>query len=298
MKWLVNKSNSILFKFIYRAEIQLPTNTGRIRIKGKAYILGWGTFFVIQDLISNEIIWKPKTSGNVESIDFILEKKEDVILVFYGIDPGAGFTGEKILDLDIYTESDPEFHDTDPVPDPVEEKKKSKLKYNIIGTIFFILFLLILFFSLLSCSTNKKSIEKERIVTVYDTFLKRDSIFITKDKVILLPTVNTEVISNPCDSTGNLKIIEKVIRIPYIGNVVVKSDGNNLVAKVNTDSIISVVEKEYNSHNENQFHQISTQSKETSILKVVPFNWWMVGCIASLVVNGILIFLYVKNKFI
>jgi hypothetical protein len=158
------------------------------------------------------------------------------------------------------------------------------------------LFLFILLFSI-SCSTRKKVLEKEKVVKIYDTLYKRDSVFIAKDKIIMLPSVNTEVISKPCDSLGNLKVIEKIIRIPY-GQVKISSDGNNLITKVNTDSISSVVEKQHETRNEKQLKKISELEKENKTLKVTPFNWWKVGCIISLMVNVVFVFLLLKNKFI
>lgn len=149
------------------------------------------------------------------------------------------------------------------------------------------LFLFMFLFSI-SCSTRKKVIEKEKVVKIYDTLYKRDSVFIAKDKIIMLPSINTEVISNPCDSLGNLKVIEKVIKIPY-GQVKISSDGNNLITKVNTDSISSVIEKQYEIRNEKQLKKISELEKENKTLKVTPFNWWKVGCIVSLMVNVVFV---------
>lgn len=159
--------------------------------------------------------------------------------------------------------------------------------------------LLLLFSSLLltcfSCSTKNKSVIKEHILYKSDTIFIRDSISFIKEKIILLPTVNSEVISNPCDSLGNLKTIEKVIPIPY-GKVEIRSEGNNLVAKVNTDSISSVYEKQYHNRNEKQLRQISELQKEIEKLKITPFNWWRVIGIISLVVNAVLIFIILINK--
>lgn len=159
-----------------------------------------------------------------------------------------------------------------------------------------LLFSLGIIFLCLGCNTRKKSIEKERLVTVTDTLYKRDSIFITRDKVLLLPTVNTAVIPNPCDSMGKLKVVEKVIRIPY-GKVEIKSEGNNLIAKVNTDSIASVIEKQYRERDKKHLHEIAELEKEKKQLKVTPFNWWQLGGTISLLVNVFFILCYVNKKF-
>lgn len=296
MKWLVNKSNSRIFDELssYQNEIKVPF-ADKIRIYGTAYILGWSNTFRIYDVNSNKIIWEPKTSGNTEKIDVIIETGKDIILGFYSHDPGAGFTGEKILDLNIYTEDDTEFNNIDPEPTPLEEKKKSKLKY-IIGIIFFILFFLVIFFSLFSCSTRKKTTEKERIRIEKDTVFIKDSIYIYRNRTVTPPSVNTEVIPNPCDSLGKLKDFNKTIKFPG-GIANLKSEDGNIKAQINTDSISSVTEKQYQERNDKQIQQISELQKENTTLKITPFNWWFWGCIVSLVVNGILIFLYIKKKF-
>jgi hypothetical protein len=156
------------------------------------------------------------------------------------------------------------------------------------------LFLFILLFSI-SCSTRKKVIEKEKVVKIYDTLYKRDSVFIAKDKIIMLPSVNTEVISNPCDSLGNLKVIEKVIKIPC-GQVKITSDGNNLITKVNTDSINSIYEKQYKQRNERQIQQITDLQKEVTQLKVTTFSWWKLVSLISISMIIVLAGIIIKNK--
>lgn len=124
----------------------------------------------------------------------------------------------------------------------------------------------------ISCTTRKKSVEKQRTVTVYDTLFKRDSIFITKDKVILLPTVNTEVITNPCNESGKLKPIYENIKFPY-GSLEIKSDGDNLIAKIKTDSINSVYQNQYRERNEKQFSHIFTLEKEIDKITKERKEW-------------------------
>lgn len=66
----------------------------------------------------------------------------------------------------------------------------------------------------------------------------------------------------------------------------IKSKRNNLVAKVNTDNISSVFEKQYKKWNEKQLQQVYNLGKEKP-LKVTPFNW---SFIISLVINMLLLF--------
>jgi hypothetical protein len=54
----------------------------------------------------------------------------------------------------------------------------------------------------------------------------------------------------------------------------------------------------HETRNEKQLKKISELEKENKTLKVTPFNWWKVGCIISLMVNVVFVFLLLKNKFI
>lgn len=100
VEWLINKSNSRVQKNYYKNEQEIPFN-GTFRITGKAYLLGWGNIFRIRDLFTGKIIWEPKTSKNTENVDFTITTTKDTVLEFSANDPGAGFTGEKILELRI-----------------------------------------------------------------------------------------------------------------------------------------------------------------------------------------------------
>ena len=159
---------------------------------------------------------------------------------------------------------------------------------------------ILLFFSFLlfSCTTRKKTTEKERIVYERDTVYKRDSIFTEREKLIVLPSVNSGIISRPCDESGQLKPVNEIIQFPY-GNVQVNSDtAGNLKVQVNTDSISSVYELQYKERNEKQVHEISELQKELSKEKITPFSIWKwVACI-SIIINLFLLLFIVIKKYI
>lgn len=153
----------------------------------------------------------------------------------------------------------------------------------------------ILVLVLTSCSTRKKVLQKDHRLVIHDTFIKKDSIYVVKEKISILPSVNTDIIANPCDSTGRLQVFKKVIPFPF-GRVELTSENNNILAKVNTDSINSVFQKQYEERHKKQIDRISELEKVNQTLKNTPFNWWKIGCLASLFLHLIAIFYLVKNN--
>ncbi|TWP31816.1 hypothetical protein ETU08_00325 [Apibacter muscae] len=117
-----------------------------------------------------------------------------------------------------------------------------------------------------------------------------------REKIVLLPSINTDVINSPCDSTGKLKVIERTIKIPY-GEVKVNSNGDNLKIQVNTDSISSLYEKVYRERNSSQLTEINELRIENEKLKITPFNWWKWIGYLSIGLNIVLILKYlIKYK--
>ena len=103
-------------------------------------------------------------------------------------------------------------------------------------TRFLILTILI---SISSCSSKKSVIEKEYIN-------KTDTIIKLKDRFIIKPVNDTILIEKPCDSLGNLKPFKTVLKTSQ-GNVSIENKEGNIQAEINLDSIISTIEKEYQS---------------------------------------------------
>ena len=165
--------------------------------------------------------------------------------------------------------------------------------------------ILVIFASILllsGCSVRKKITEKERIRIERDTILIHDSIYITKDKIILLPSVNTEIIQNPCDEYGKLKPILENIKFPY-GTVNINSENGSLKVKVNTDSINSVYQNQYRERNDKQVQKITDLQKEITQLNNVTcsYMWKPIGIISicvNILLGIILSIIVIKNKLV
>lgn len=165
-----------------------------------------------------------------------------------------------------------------------------------------ILFLFILLLLLLGCSASKKKTDKERIRIIKDTILIHDSIYITKNKIILLPSVNTEIIQNPCDEYGKLKPILENIKFPY-GSVNINSENGNLKVQVNTDSINSVYQNQYVARYNKQVQKITDLQKEItkttrerSIWKYIAVFFILISMLLFLLINGKYLYNKIKAK--
>lgn len=160
-----------------------------------------------------------------------------------------------------------------------------------------IILLIIALLLFISCATRNKISESVNVKTVYDTIVKHDSVLVWKEKIVIAPSQNTELISYPCDSSGNLKVIEKVIRIPQ-GLVKVSNDNGNLRIEAVTDSIISYKEKQYESKYTYQNRQITElQQKNTALVKTsqvwkITSEILVIALFISLIYNVI----YYKRK--
>jgi hypothetical protein len=143
------------------------------------------------------------------------------------------------------------------------------------------LFFFIISFTLLfSCVAKKTSTE-------YKEVIKRDSIYIVKDRFITQKVIDTLIVESPCDSvTGVLKYFEKEIITPQ-AKVKLKSVKGNIEVSVNIDSIVSSKVTEFKQNYKNK-----TQIKEVEIIKFrTPL--WMWGII---LIQGLIIFLFIRFK--
>jgi len=144
----------------------------------------------------------------------------------------------------------------------------------------------------LSCSTRKKVTENLNIKTAYDAVMKFDTVILWKERTVIAPSQNTELIPSPCDSYGNLNIIEKIIKIPQ-GTVRVSNDNGNLRIEAVTDSIISVKDKEFGKKYQLQNSKI-TEIEQKYTEEVKSSQSWKNTCMAlggilciSLIINAV-----------
>jgi hypothetical protein len=130
-----------------------------------------------------------------------------------------------------------------------------------------ILFLIIIGF-FYGC-VSKKIVTKETI--------KRDSIYILKDRFITKQVNDTIVIKDICDTLGNLKSFDRVIKTNNV-KVALKSVNGSIQATVNIDSIVNSRVREFKQN-------YKSETKETKITKYrIPFWVWIVMIMEGLVI--------------
>ena len=141
-------------------------------------------------------------------------------------------------------------------------------------------FFTISFTLLLSCVAKKTTTEFKEVI-------KRDSVYIIKDRFITQKVVDTLIVESPCDSiTGVLKDFEKEIVTPQ-AKIVLKSVKGTIQVSVNIDSIVSSKITEFK-----QNYKAETQIKEVEI--VIPRTpLWVWGII---IFEGLMIFLLIRFK--
>ena len=143
-----------------------------------------------------------------------------------------------------------------------------------------IFFFIISFTLLFGCGSKKT-------VTEFKEVIKRDSIYIIKDRFITQKVIDTLVVDSPCDSvTGTLKDFEKEIRTNN-AKVTLKSVKGSIQVSVNIDSIVSSKVTEFK-----QNYKSETQIKEVEIVRYkTPFWLWML-----VILEGFIIFLLFRLK--
>ena len=141
-------------------------------------------------------------------------------------------------------------------------------------------FFIIIFFIFTSCVAKKTTTEFKEVI-------KRDSVYIIKDRFITQKVVDTLIVESPCDSiTGVLKDFEKEIVTPQ-AKIVLKSVKGTIQVSVNIDSIVSSKITEFK-----QNYKAETQIKEVEI--VIPRTpLWVWGII---IFEGLMIFLLIRFK--
>jgi hypothetical protein len=145
-----------------------------------------------------------------------------------------------------------------------------------IKRLFFFTLLIIIILS--SCVAKKTTTE-------YKEIIKRDSIYILKDRFITQKVVDTLLVEQPCDSvTGKLKDFEKEIRTNN-AKVVLRSVKGNIEVSVNIDSIVSSKISEYKLN-----YKAETQIKEVeTVIFRTPLWVWLI-----ILIEGLIIFLLLR----
>lgn len=132
--------------------------------------------------------------------------------------------------------------------------------------------LLILICLLYNCRSKK-------VVTEFKEVVKRDSIYIIKDRYITKSINDTIVIDKACDSLGNLKSFDRVIKTNNL-KISLKSVKGTIQATVNVDSIVNSKIQEFK-----QNYQTKTEIKEVEIVRYrIPFYHWIIHVLCALAI--------------
>jgi hypothetical protein len=139
-------------------------------------------------------------------------------------------------------------------------------------------FFTIIFTLLPGCRSHKTTTEFKEVI-------KRDSIYIVKDRFITQKVIDTLVVESPCDSlTGVLKDFEKEIVTPQ-AEVKLKSVKGNIEVVVDIEARVEERIREFK-----QNYKSETQIKEIEVIKFrTPL--WVWGII---IFEGLIIFLLIK----
>ena len=143
------------------------------------------------------------------------------------------------------------------------------------------LFFFIISFTLLfGCASKKTSTE-------YKEIIKRDSIYIVKDRFITQKVVDTLIVDSPCDTvTGKLKDFEKEIRTNN-AKVTLKSVKGSIEVSVNIDSIVSSKITEFKQNYKSETHK---KDKAKVIFRTPLWAWLLI------LLEGLVIFLLIRFK--
>ena len=119
----------------------------------------------------------------------------------------------------------------------------------------------------------------KRVVTETKEIVKRDSIYIIKDRFITKQVNDTITIDKPCDSLGNLKSFDRVIKTNNV-KITLKSVKGNIQATVNIDSIVNSRIVEFK-----QKYKSKVEVKELEIIRYRTPLWvWIVIALETLVI--------------
>ena len=119
----------------------------------------------------------------------------------------------------------------------------------------------------------------KKVITETKEVVKRDSIYIIKDRFITKQVNDTITIDKPCDSLGNLKSFDRVIKTNNV-KITLKSVKGNIQATVNIDSIVNSRIVEFK-----QKYKSKVQVKETEVVRYRTPLWvWFVITLEALVI--------------
>ena len=119
----------------------------------------------------------------------------------------------------------------------------------------------------------------KKVVTQYKEVIKRDSIFVTKEKLVVEKFTDTLRIEKACDSLGNLKPFKRTFVLPQ-GQISLQGANNQIQAKIDLKGYESTIEKKYKTIYAKKVSELS--SKE--IKYKTPFYHWIIHILCALAI--------------
>ena len=135
---------------------------------------------------------------------------------------------------------------------------------------------LVIVLTLFSCGTKK-------VITNTETKYLHDTIVRTEVRNVFKEIKDTITIESPCDSLGVLKPFNSVLNTDR-GNISISSENGSIQAKINLDSIVQSIQKEYQSKTStftNTYSEIKTRN-------IYP-RWLIIALAISIFINIIFI---------
>lgn len=144
-----------------------------------------------------------------------------------------------------------------------------------------------LFFFIIILSISY-SCGSKKTVTEYKEVVKKDSIYITKDRYITKQVNDTILIKEICDTLTGLKNFDRQIHSNGV-KVSIKSVNGDLKTTVNIDSIVN-----YKVYEFKQNYKTKTEVKKVEIVRYKTHLWmWL-----TIIIEALLIFILIKFKFL
>jgi hypothetical protein len=116
--------------------------------------------------------------------------------------------------------------------------------------------------------------------------IKKDSISITRDRIIVEKVTDTIRIESPCDSLGNLKPFKYSLVVPQ-GKVSFFNVGNDIMQTINLKGYEKMLEIRYQKMYEKKISEI----KQKKIIYKTPLWMWL-----TIIFETLIIILLIKSK--
>jgi hypothetical protein len=141
-----------------------------------------------------------------------------------------------------------------------------------------------LFFFTLLFSVILTGCVAKKTTTEYKEIIKTDSIYITKNTVIVERVLDSILIESPCDSLGNLKPFSKSLVLPQ-GKIELFNDNGAIAHKIDLKAYEKTLETKYKLKYDKEVSKI----KKSIVIYRTPFWVWIV-----MLIEGLMIFVLVK----